>query len=212
MLSDKSRNSLASFPDELLVDLTRRGEKSAEVELTQRFSSMIRSIAMQYRLPGGEYEDLFQEGHIGLIKSVRDFRPAKGNFKGFAALCVRRQLLTALKNSLSQNNSTLNQAVSIDSSLFPERHSHNLSERLASDSNVEKTLIPPTPTVKEILDRARDLLSTQEYLIFDLYVAGYEYKEIAILLGKTRKSVDSSLFVAKNKIRKQLELQPYELM
>jgi RNA polymerase sporulation-specific sigma factor len=63
--------------------------------------------------PGGDSEDLIQEGLIGLYKAVRDFRTDKEtSFRSFAELCVTRQIITAIKTATRFKHQPLNQYVS----------------------------------------------------------------------------------------------------
>ena len=62
---------------------------------------------------GAENEDIIQEGMIGLIKAIRSYDEKKGAaFSTFASLCIKRQLVTAVKVSNRKKHSPLNYYVS----------------------------------------------------------------------------------------------------
>ena len=63
------------------ADLARRahdGDKAAEDELVARNMRLVFDLARRYQTPGAAFEDLVQEGTIGLIKAVRKFDPDRG--------------------------------------------------------------------------------------------------------------------------------------
>lgn len=63
------------------VALVRRahdGDKAAEDELVARNMRLVFDLARRYKTPGATFEDLVQEGTIGLIKAVRKFDPDRG--------------------------------------------------------------------------------------------------------------------------------------
>lgn len=54
-------------------------------------------IAREYRIPGADREDVEQEAMVALWQAVRDYRAGHGTtFKTFAALVIRRHLITCL--------------------------------------------------------------------------------------------------------------------
>ena len=71
-----------------------------EEELARRYARLVQSCVRPYFLTGGDYDDLVQEGMIGLLKAIRQYDPARsGHFEAFAALCIRRQVYDALRRS-----------------------------------------------------------------------------------------------------------------
>lgn len=66
----------------------------------ERFRPLAYAIARDYFLPGGDVDDVRQEAMIGVWKALRDYRPDGGKaLPNFVALCVRRQLITAVKTA-----------------------------------------------------------------------------------------------------------------
>lgn len=79
--------------------------------LTDDLLKLVRWIAAQYFLPGGDHDDLVQEGMIGAFKAVRDYDPTVGmNFNSFARLCIERNVITAVKTATRQKHQTLTHA------------------------------------------------------------------------------------------------------
>src|SRR5215216_4494895 len=63
------------------VSLARRahtGDQKARNELVERNLRLVVSMAKRYRGMGLPFEDLIQEGNIGLMKAVEKFDPDRG--------------------------------------------------------------------------------------------------------------------------------------
>jgi RNA polymerase sigma factor (sigma-70 family) len=62
---------------------------------------LVRSVARRFARCGTPFDDLVQEGCIGLLMAARAFDPDRGNaFTTFAAPFIRGRILNALKRSL----------------------------------------------------------------------------------------------------------------
>ena len=66
-----------SMTDEEICLLAEAGSTAAEEALVQRYGRMVRACARPLFLAGGERQDLFQEGMMGLLSAVRS-RAGKG--------------------------------------------------------------------------------------------------------------------------------------
>jgi RNA polymerase primary sigma factor len=63
------------------TDLSRRtkaGDERARKSLIERNLRLVVSVAKRYRGMGLPFEDLIQEGNLGLMKAVEKFDPEKG--------------------------------------------------------------------------------------------------------------------------------------
>jgi DNA-directed RNA polymerase specialized sigma subunit len=87
--------------DEALVALARGGDAEAADEIVRRYRPVADRLARHFFLDGFEHEDLVQEGMIGLHKAVQGFEEGRhAAFQTFAALCIRRRILSAVRKSL----------------------------------------------------------------------------------------------------------------
>ena len=59
--------------DEEICLLAGAGNAAAEEALVQRYGRMVRACARPLFLAGGDSEDLFQEGMMGLLSAIRSF-------------------------------------------------------------------------------------------------------------------------------------------
>ena len=55
-----------------------RGTPPAEEELVRRYGRLVRACARPLFLAGGDSEDLFQEGMLGLLTAIRGFERRAG--------------------------------------------------------------------------------------------------------------------------------------
>ena len=63
--------------DEELVRFCRAGDSAACNVLFEKYKPLVKSRAANKYLSGGEYDDLIQEGMIGLLAAVNDYDPVK---------------------------------------------------------------------------------------------------------------------------------------
>ena len=193
--------------DDDLVALFRQGDLAALDRLLERYRRFARSKARNYFLVGADYDDIEQEGMIGLFKAVRDFRPDRqSSFRAFAELCVTRQIITAIKTATRQKNQPLNQYVSLSGL----RGSDSADDRLVEDLLDQQVPDPADEVVSaesmaEMRALIAEMLSRLEVDVLRLYVEGRSYQEISALLGRHVKSIDNALQRIKRKLEAHLE-------
>lgn len=182
--------------DETLIDIYRKGDEEAIEVLFERYKDIVRKKAKAMYLAGGDSDDLIQEGMIGLYKAVRDYDDTKeAAFKTFASMCINRQLINAVAVSNRKKNIPLNTYVSFDMPAYPDEDNETrLVDILKpeSEQNPEKLFIDREYSdsfKKKLFDR----LSSFEKQVLQLYMEDNDYRQIAMLLGKTPKSIDNAI-------------------
>jgi RNA polymerase sporulation-specific sigma factor len=195
--------------DAVLVERYQRdGEPEVLEMLIGRYRRFARAKARGYFLIGGDSDDVEQEALIGLYKAVRDFRPEhQASFRAFAELCIKRQIITAIKTATRQKHQPLNQYQSI-SGVRPGDD--------AGDASIDEILVSQTDAdpcdavvagermagMKQSMD---ELLSGLEVEVLALYVEGKSYQEISDELGRHTKSIDNALQRIKRKLDGKLD-------
>lgn len=192
-------NRYESCSDEELIRRLRQGEKEISDYLMEKYKELVRKRARAMYLIGGETDDLIQEGMIGLFKAVQDYRPDREtSFRTFAALCIDRQLYTAVKNSTRQKHIPLNSYVSLS-----EEEESGTLEGLWSEN--PEALIIDRETTGILEKEISKALSPMENEVLSYYLRGYGYVQIAEWMEKKPKSVDNALQRIRGKIRECIE-------
>ncbi len=188
--------------DEQVVELSAEGDKLATEYILSKYKNLVRARAKDYFLAGADRDDLVQEGMIGLFKAIRDFDITKqASFRGFAELCVKRQILTAIKTATRQKHQPLNSYVSLSNPVFEDDSERTLVELLAEqDSANPEEMILRREQTKAMEEKMDKVLSPLERKVFSLYLRGMDYREIAAELNRTPKSIDNALTRIKRKL------------
>jgi RNA polymerase sporulation-specific sigma factor len=188
--------------DNEIVLVAQNGNDLAYDYLIAKYKSFVRFKARSYFLIGADSEDIIQEGTIGLYKAIRDFRSDKNtSFKAFAEICIRRQILTAIKTATRQKHMPLNSYVSLNRTfLMEDSNERALIEMLFEEPTIDpiEAMLGADELKKTEIDFKRKL-SVFELQVFDLYLLGDSYYEIAKKLEKHVKSIDNALQRIKHK-------------
>lgn len=162
-----------------------------EAVFAAEYSRLVSRLVRQFYLRGGDRDDLYQEGMIGLLKAIRSYDPARNDsFEAYASLCIRRQLYDAIRRtaklSMREEDALQQLGCSTDASPDPE------TQCLANE------------TEKEIKAAMQGLLSAFEASVLDPYLEGFSVCEIASRLGRDRKSVDNAILRIRRKLANYL--------
>ncbi|WP_047395133.1 sigma-70 family RNA polymerase sigma factor, partial [Cetobacterium sp. ZOR0034] len=98
--------------DERDVILAKNGDSEAMEKVFLKYKSDILRNSRHLFIKGGDIDDLLQEGYIGLIKAIKSYDQSREVcFSTFANLCIKRQIITAVKSSNSNKNLKLNTSI-----------------------------------------------------------------------------------------------------
>ena len=193
--------------DEDLLSLHRAGDARAEEALYARYKQIVRSKARTYFLIGADREDIIQEGMIGLYKAVVDYQFDRNtSFRGFAELCITRQIISAIKAASRKKHIPLNTYISFNRSVFDGDNERPLIDVLTSTrmTDPEEVLIG-RENYAAVADSIEHSLSKLEQNALGLYLYGYSYQQIADMLQITTKSVDNAIQRVKKKLESRLK-------
>ncbi len=203
----KKIKSFEIFEENQIVERAKEGDERALNYILRKYSNLVRYKARSYFLIGAEYDDLIQEGMIGLFKSIKDFKAGnKTSFKSFAELCITRQIITAIKNATRQKHIPLNCYISLNEQLYSnEETSYPLFEILKiKELNDPEQLVISSEEIEGIKEVFEKFLSKLETSVLSLYMKGKTYIEIARTLNLKVKSVDNALQRIKRKLETHL--------
>ncbi len=194
-----------ALSDEQLVELSMAGDKNATEYILERYKNFVKAVVRMYFLVGADRDDVVQEGMIGLFKAIRDFDETKQtSFKSFAEICVRRQVLTAIKNATRQKHMPLNSYISLSKPAYDDENSEDtLLDTLAlSDGQDPEELFIGKENIELLGVKIEENLSKLEKEVLRMYLSGISYQEIAVIMGRTPKSIDNALQRVKKKLEK----------
>lgn len=189
--------------DDELIGQVRQGSQAAVDYLMEKYKNLVRQKARRLFLMGGDRDDLIQEGMIGLYKAIRDYAPDReASFHSFAKLCIERQIYSAIKASNRQKNLPLNTYISLYDMDYDENDER---ESIFGDNklNPEKLVIDKESTTVLEYEVVRRL-SSFEKKVFELFMEGAAYTEIAEELNRSPKAIDNALQRIKNKLNQAL--------
>lgn len=192
-------SELLSLSDEELCLRCADGDAAAEEELVCRYGRLVRVCARPLFLTGGDSEDLFQEGMLGLLKAVRSFSNERDtSFRTYAEICIRSRLYSAVRADQGKKHSPLNHSISFELPLFDEANAYLFS----SEESPEDVIIG-REELKERLAALHGQLSEFEANILPPYLSGLSCSEIAQRVGRSVKSVDNAIQRIRRKVERQ---------
>ena len=196
--------------DEKLLEEAKAGDEEAVSKIFNKYKNFVFLKSRNYFLMGAEREDLIQEGMIGLLKAIRGYDKNKlASFKTFASICIKRQLITAIKSANSQKNIALNTAVDMLGATSDREDGKEVGYYIKGlesyvSYNPEELFITKEQ-IEGLREYLRESLSGFEFEVFNHMVNGLTYKDIAEKLEKNVKSVDNAIQRIKRKSESWLE-------
>lgn len=185
-----------------LVLKAKQGDVQSMETILKCFKPKVTAICREYFLLGADFDDILQEGMIGLYKAVNGYDLNKNNnFPKFASMCIHHQIQNAVKMANSKKNYPLNDyvSISVDGQVDGEDESPKIMLQ-ADNSHTEQNSLNKE-SLRNIYTQIKDNLSTEQYKMLLMYLNGYSYSEIAGQFGVTNKNVDNQIQAIKRKLR-----------
>lgn len=196
----------STYTDEELILRLRDGEGEIMDYILNKYKHLVRKYAKNMYILGGEEQDLIQEGMIGLFRAIKDYDSGRdASFYTFADLCISRKMYNAIEASQREKHTPLNNYVSLYAGSDGENSEGKavFADLLsAGDISNPENLFIDRENVERIEQLVEKELSGFEKQVFDLYITGMKYSQIAKVLGRDEKSTDNALQRIKNKLKK----------
>lgn len=194
------------YNDNELIYLIYDFNEEANRILHEKYYKIIKIKVAKYRALakriGLDTCDLMQEGLLGLEEAINSYRDNKDmKFSSFANMCIERQILSVVNYHSRKKHTFLNDSCSIDAE--DEKGRTMLEYSLKSDID-PLVMMEKEEEKNSIYDLMTKDLSKLEKEVFELKLNGLDYREIARLLNKSYKSIDSALQRIRVKLKKIL--------
>lgn len=191
-----------------LVYAARCGDAHALATLVRMHERLLATIVSDYFAPGRDREDLEQEGRTGLLEAIRNYDRARGvPFGQFAALCIRRKVIQALRDARRRKHDVLSRADSLDRAVTNPSAADDRGQQLAdllpasrrdAHDPLEQTLA--RETLHEIVMRL-PLLTPRERDCLALVAGGASRADVVARIGGDEKAVDNAVQRARRKLQ-----------
>lgn len=195
--------------DNELLYLISEGSEEAYNIIYDNYKKLIVGVAKKYlnfaKKIGLEYNDLLQEGMIGLSNAINTYDQSKDvKFSTYVTTCVRNHVFSVLMSNCRKKHEFLNDSCSLE--YIDEIGSRELYSFFADNSIDPSNILEKADSNKNLYDALCNELSDFEIKVLNLKMSDLEYKEIAVVLNKSYKSVDSALQRIKAKAKKVIEM------
>ena len=184
-----------------LIEKAKAGSEEAIQEIFKSFQGIMLLKTKKYFFYGGDKDDVLQEAMIGLLKAINGYEANRqASFKTFAILCIKRQLITAIKSSNSGKYKILNMAVNNNENSYDYNAAPAYLSKSFNFYNPEEIYLSKEK-FRALKKYLKTNLSKMENEIFDYMLIEMTYMEIADKTGRDPKSVDNAIQRIKKKLK-----------
>ena len=191
-----------------LIKRFREGDQEARDNLVVKYVPMVKYIIRNYYAAFLDFEDLLQEGLIGLLSAMEEYKPDEYDvkFSSFAYICIIRRIYNVIKQTTGNKHRLLNEATSLQTPIGSDE-SRSIMDLVAAElaqSNPEEMV--EEKYVAEVIGRVlRNHLSMLEYAVIIRLLKGYSAREIEEEMHIGLKVIDNARTRVKSKLKLLLD-------
>ncbi len=187
-----------------LITQIRKGKLEAKEQLVNKYIPMVKHIIRNYYASSFDFEDLLQEGIIGLLNAIEEYKPDQYDvkFSSFAYICIIRKVYNVIKQISGNKHKALNNAISLQACLGAEENRTILDTIVTEDSLHPEKLIEEKDINQHLNQLLVNHLSLLEYSVIIMLLRGYTCREIESKIGVEPKAVDNARTRVKAKLKR----------
>ncbi|NLG85344.1 MAG: sigma-70 family RNA polymerase sigma factor [Firmicutes bacterium] len=191
--------------DLLLLEKIWAGDEAAKEELGRKYLPMVHHLARGRSGEYLEYEDLCQEGAIGLLHAITEYDPVHYavKFSTFAYICIMRHLNNAAKRTRTRKGQLLQRLISLHGQTG-QHEGRSLLDSLAGREIDPWEIVLEAWAEERIRAVLQAYLSPMEFAVVQLLRQGLAAKEIQRELAMEAKVVDNARTRARLKLLRLL--------
>lgn len=177
--------------------LVEEGSEDARNMVFDKYKPIIKSMASNYlknfNRYGIEFDDLVQEGYLGLYNAVRSYHATRNTlFYTYATISIRSKMLNYLKKYTNQKNLANVGCISLDQDV-----SSNNDEPLFSLIKDEDAILPDEAIMYiDFESKIKEFIFSLKFpysSIFELKINGFTNKDISVLMDYPLKKVTNDI-------------------
>lgn len=193
----------SDYNDYELISYIAEGSEDANNIILEKYQPLINSLSnkmLKYCYNNGvDYNDLRQEGMIGLTHALNTFSEQKNTtFYTYAKTCIERRIISAIVSSNRLKHRILNDSVSYDSD------ENFLDRTLKDDKSNPENIVTSLDMEDHLIKGIKKKLTDFEDQVFQLMLSNFTYKEIADILDREPKSIDNAIQRIRAKVKEAI--------
>jgi RNA polymerase primary sigma factor len=193
---------LSREEEDVIAKKALEGDSLAKEKLVTSNLRFVVNVAKKYKNSGVPFEDLINEGNIGLMTAVDKFDPEKGyHFISYAVWWIRQSILKAVSEKSKSIRLPLNRANELVQIQKTKREISSITGETVDNKEVAAILGMDKEKVDELLEISQDLISletpisdgTNSSSLGDLVESEYDTPENEMMKSALIESINKAL-------------------